>query len=81
MVERRIRFARDKQDLVKRFLSTEDGTGPFRLQADVLAFAASLGAARGRREALPEAVAEPIRQEVFDRQGYDTLINLRIPMK
>jgi dnd system-associated protein 4 len=76
MIERRIRFAKDKQELVKRFLSSDDGAGPFRLQADVLAFAASLGASRGRREPLPEAVAEPIRQEVFDRQGYDTLVNL-----
>ena len=76
MIERRIRFAKDKQELVKRFLSSDDGAGPFRLQADVLAFAASLGASRGRREALPDAVGEPIRQEVFDRQGYDTLVNL-----
>lgn len=76
MIERRIRFAKDKQELVKRFLSSDDGAGPFRLQADVLAFAASLGASRGRREPLPEATGEPIRQEVFDRQGYDTLVNL-----
>ena len=76
MIERRIRFAKDKQELVKRFLSSDDGAGPFRLQADVLAFAASLGASRGRREPLPEALGEPIRQEVFDRQGYDTLVNL-----
>lgn len=76
MVERRIRFAKEKQDLIRKFLSSEDGTGPFKLQADVIAFAAALGAARGRREPLPEALAEPIRQDVFDRQGYDTLINL-----
>ena len=76
MAERRIAFAKDKQDLIKRLMSSEDGNGPFRLQADVLAFAAALGAWRGRREPLPDSTAEPIRQDVFDRQGYDTLINL-----
>lgn len=76
MIERRIRFAKDKQDLIRKFLSSDDGTGPFKLQADVIAFSAALGAARGRREPLPDALAEPIRQDVFDRQGYDTLINL-----
>ncbi len=76
MVERRIRFAKDKQELIRKFLSVDDGTGPFKLQADVIAFSAALGAARGRRESLPDSLAEPIRQDVFDRQGYDTLINL-----
>lgn len=76
MAERRIRFAKDKQDLVRRLLSTDEGTGPFRTQADVLAFAASMGAQRNRREKLADALAEPIRQEVFERQGYDTLICL-----
>lgn len=76
MAERRIRFSREKQDLVRRLLSSDDGTGPFKTQADVLAFAASLGAFRRRREPLPDALAEPIRQEVFERQGYDTLICL-----
>ncbi|WP_207002076.1 DNA phosphorothioation-associated protein 4 [Trinickia mobilis] len=76
VAERRIRYAKEKQELMRRLLSSEDGTGPFRTQADVLAFAASLGAHRKRREPLPEALGEPIRQEVFDRQGYDTLICL-----
>jgi dnd system-associated protein 4 len=76
MIERRIRFAKDKQELIRKFLASDDGTGPFKLQADVIAFSAALGAARGRREPLPDTLAEPIRQDVFDRQGYDTLINL-----
>ena len=76
MVERRIRFSKEKLELVRKFLSSDEGTGPFKSQADVLAFAAALGAARSRREPLPDSLAEPIRQEVFDRQGYDTLINL-----
>lgn len=28
MIERRIRFAKEKQDLVRKFLSSDDGTGP-----------------------------------------------------
>ena len=69
MVERRIRFAKDKQDIIRKFLSSDDGTGPFKIQADVIAFSAALGAARGRREPLPEVLAEPIRQDVFDFAG------------
>jgi dnd system-associated protein 4 len=76
MIEKRIRYARDKQDLIKRLMAVDEGTGPFKLQADVLAFAAAIGAQRGVRIPLPESTGEPIRQEVFDRQGYDTLINL-----
>lgn len=76
MVERRIRFSREKLELVRKFLASDEGTGPFRSQADVLAFAAALGAARNRSDSLSDSIAEPIRQEVFDRQGYDTLINL-----
>lgn len=76
MIERRVRFSKDQQDLIKRLLASDEGTGPFKLQVDVLAFAAALAAQRDAWEELPEPTGEPIRQEVFDRQGYDTLINL-----
>ena len=76
MAERRISYAKDKADLIKRLVADEDGTGPFRLIADVLVFAAALGLKRGKSVPLGEAQAEPIRQEVFDRQGYDTMMNL-----
>lgn len=76
MLERRIRYAKDKSELIKKMVAAEDTTGPFKLNADVLVFAASLGLMRGRKQSLMDSVAEPIRQEVFDRQGYDTVMNL-----
>src|SRR5262245_21809888 len=76
MIDRRVRFAKDKVEIIKELVASEQTTGPFRLQADVLAFAAALGATRRFPIELGEATTEPIRQEVFDRQGYDTLINL-----
>lgn len=76
MADRRVRVPKDKVDLVKRLLAVEGGIGPFKLQADVIAFAAALGARRGVLVPVDEGTKEPIRQEVFERQGYDTLINL-----
>lgn len=76
MAERRIGYAKDKGEIIKRLLNTEDGNGPFKLIADVLVFAAALGLKRNRRAPLGESQAEPIRQDVFDRQGYDTMMNL-----
>jgi dnd system-associated protein 4 len=76
VVERRITYAKDKADIIKRLVASEESTGPFRLIADVLVFAAALGLKRKRRIPLGDSVAEPIRQDVFDRQGYDTMMNL-----
>jgi dnd system-associated protein 4 len=76
MAERRIGYAKDKAEIIKRLLNAEDGTGPFKLIADVLVFAAAFGLRRNKRVPLGESQAEPIRQEVFDRQGYDTMMNL-----
>jgi dnd system-associated protein 4 len=76
MIERRITYAKDKADVIRRLQSGEDSTGPFSLIADVLVFAAALGLQRNRRVKLTEPLAEPIRQSVFERQGYDTMMNL-----
>ena len=76
MPDRRIRIASDQAEFVKRLLRTEESTGPFRIQADVLAFAASLGASRRRRRRFSQSTREPIRQEVFERQNYVPLMNL-----
>ena len=76
MIERRIGYPKDKTDVIRRLVSAEDNTGPFRRIADVLVFAAALGRKRGKRLPLGDSQAEPIRQEVFDRQGYDTMMNL-----
>lgn len=76
MAERRIGYAKDKAEIIKRLLNVEDGIGPFKLIADILVFAAALGLKRNKRVPLGDSQAEPIRQEVFDRQGYDTMMNL-----
>jgi dnd system-associated protein 4 len=76
MLERRIRYAKDKVDVIKRLVSGDDTTGPFKLIADVLVFAAAFGLSRGKKAELGDMVGEPIRQEIFDRQGYDTFMNL-----
>lgn len=76
MLDRRINIPKNKADFVRKLTSQDDGVGPFRLQADVLAFAAAFGARHGSRQPLKEATKDPIRAEVFNRQGYDTLVNL-----
>ena len=76
MSDRRIRIASDQAEFVKRLLRTEESNGPFRTQADVLAFAAGIGASRRRRRAFSQSTREPIRQEVFERQNFVPLMNL-----
>ncbi len=76
MLERRIAYSKDKTEVIRRLQAVEDSTGPFALIADVLVFAAAVGIKRNRRSPLAEPLAEPIRQSVFDRQGYDTMMNL-----
>ena len=76
MAERRIGYAKDKSEIIGRLVGTDDHAGPFRLIADVLVFAAALGIRRNRRRAIASSSADPIRQEIFDRHGYDTMMNL-----
>lgn len=76
MADRRINIAKDKADFVKSLLIGENDKGLFNLQVDVLSFAAVLGANKDRKSPLGETTKEPIRQEVFYGQGYDTVINL-----
>lgn len=76
MLERRIGHSTDKTEIIKRLVFAEDSTGPFKRIADVLVFAAALGHKRNRRIPLGSSQSDPIRQEVFDHQGYDTMMNL-----
>ena len=76
MADRRIRISRSQANLVKRLLRSEESTGPFRNQADVLAFAASVGVGKQRRRKFSDSTKEPIRYDVFERQNYVPLINL-----
>ncbi|AVH62933.1 DNA phosphorothioation-associated protein 4 [Nostoc sp. 'Peltigera membranacea cyanobiont' N6] len=77
----RIRVAKDKAELVKdlTLTSSDGGTGPFQTYADVIVFAAALGAKHKRRVALGEISKRepsPIGQEHFIIKGYDLIIKL-----
>ncbi|MDZ8110487.1 MAG: DNA phosphorothioation-associated protein 4 [Nostoc sp. DedQUE12a] len=75
----RIRVAKDKAQLVKDLTSSDGGTGPFQTFADVIVFAAGLGAKHKKRVPLGEISKRepsPIPQEQFIVRGYDTVINL-----
>lgn len=76
MMDRRIRVPKDKDDLLARLTRTEDNPlGPFRLRADAMMFAAAYGFRRASRRSF-STTGEPIRSEVFERQGYVPVINL-----
>ncbi|MEH2192597.1 MAG: DNA phosphorothioation-associated protein 4 [Nostoc sp.] len=75
----RIRVAKDKAELVKGLTSSDGGTGPFNTFADVIVFAAALGAKHKKRVPLGEISKRepsPIPQEQFIVRGYNTVINL-----
>ena len=72
----RIRIDKDKADLVNALV--KDNTAPFKTYADVLAFAAALGAKYKRRIPLENIAKEPepISSEIFISRGYDLAIKL-----
>ncbi|MBH8565783.1 DNA phosphorothioation-associated protein 4 [Nostoc sp. CENA67] len=75
----RIRVAKDKADLVKALTSADGGTGPFQTFADVIVFAAALGAKHQKRVPLGEISKRepsPIRLEYFASVGNDIVIKL-----
>lgn len=75
----RVRVEKDKAELVKGLTSTDSGTGPFQTYADVIIFAAGLGAKYKKRVPLEEISKKepgPISQEVFVSRGYDLVIKL-----
>jgi dnd system-associated protein 4 len=74
----RIRVAKDKADLVKSLVDTDNTTGPFPTYADVMVFAAALGAKRKKRSPLGTIAKEPspIALEVFVSRGYDLVLKL-----
>ncbi|MHC5756276.1 DNA phosphorothioation-associated protein 4 [Nostoc sp.] len=75
----RIRVAKDKAKLVKDLTSSDGGTGPFNTFADVIVFAAALGAKHKKRVVLGEISKRepsPIRIEYFASMGNDILIKL-----
>jgi dnd system-associated protein 4 len=75
----RIRVAKDKADLVKGLISADGGNGPFQTFADVIVFAAALGAKYNKRVPFTEVSKRepvPIRLETFMSMGYDVVIKL-----
>lgn len=75
----RIRVAKDKAELVKALTSADGGTGSFQTFADVIVFAAALGAKHQKRVPLGEISKRepsPIRLEYFASMGHDWVIKL-----
>lgn len=75
----RIRVAKDKAELVKALTSSDGSTGTFQTFADVIVFAAALGAKHKKRIPLGEISKRepsPIRLEYFASVGSDVVIKL-----
>jgi dnd system-associated protein 4 len=79
MAENRIRVARDKAELVKSLIASTDNNSPFQIYADVILFAAVLGAKHQMRSPLGEISKKepgPISSEIFIARGYDPTMKL-----
>ncbi|MDJ0844557.1 DNA phosphorothioation-associated protein 4 [Crocosphaera sp.] len=78
MAINRIRISKDKAELVQSLVDFNGGIGPFQTYADVIAFAATLGAKYNKRIPLNIISKEPapISLEIFISRGYDTVIKL-----
>lgn len=75
----RVRVAREKADFVRSLKASENPTSPFQTYADIITFAAALGAKRNRRIALGETSRkepDPVPQDQFFTRGYAPLMNL-----
>ncbi|MBF2066567.1 MAG: DNA phosphorothioation-associated protein 4 [Calothrix sp. C42_A2020_038] len=75
----KIRIAKDKAELVKSLTITGGKTGAFQTYADVIVFAATLGAKHKKRvplEGISKKEPGPIRLEQFISMGYDIVIKL-----
>ncbi|NER95409.1 MAG: DNA phosphorothioation-associated protein 4 [Symploca sp. SIO1B1] len=75
----RIRIAKDKANLVQALTASKDTTGPFQTYADVVVFAATLGAQRNKRIPLgtiSKKEPAPIGLEIFVSRGYDLALKL-----
>ena len=79
MAANRIKIAKDKAELMKSLVASNEQTAPFQTYVEVLVFAAALGAKHNKRVILEEISKrdpDPIPQEHFISKGYDTLIKL-----
>jgi dnd system-associated protein 4 len=79
MALNRIRIAKDKAELVNSLLEAPGTTGAFATYADLVMFAAALGARKRRRSPLNSISTTepaPIALEIFISRGYDVAIKL-----
>jgi dnd system-associated protein 4 len=79
MSENRIRVARDKAELVKSLIASPENNSPFQTYADVILFAAVLGARQKQRIPLGEISKKepgPISIEIFIARGYDPVMKI-----
>lgn len=80
MALNRIKIAKDKANLVKMLVASNDTTiSSFQTYADLIVFAAALGAKRKKRVSLKEVSKsdpDPIPQEHFISKGYELIIKL-----
>lgn len=77
MSDRRIKPPKDKEALILKLAKGDEPSseGIFQTRAHLLTFAAAYGFSKNRRLPFTESL-DGIRSEVFDRNGYDTVINL-----
>jgi dnd system-associated protein 4 len=79
MAENRIRVAKDKAALVQSLMASDENNSPFQTYADIILFAAVLGAKHQQRVTLGEISKKepgPISSEVFITRGYDAVMKL-----
>jgi dnd system-associated protein 4 len=75
----RVRVAKDKAEFVKTLKNSETPSAPFQTYADIVTFAAVIGAKRRKREPLDKISLkdpDPIPQDQFFTRGYESIINL-----
>jgi dnd system-associated protein 4 len=77
MAANRIKIAKDKAELVKALVASNEKTAPFQTYVEVLVFAAALGAKRKKRVPLMDSAKDlsPLRQDYF-ASGFTLIINL-----
>lgn len=78
MAVSRIKIGKDKAALVQSLVDFNGGIGPFQTYADVMTFAATLGARFRKRVPLNIISKEPapISLEIFISRGYDSVIKM-----
>lgn len=77
MAANRIKIAKDKVELVKSLVASNEKTAPFQTYVEVMIFAAALGAKHRKRVLIGEIAKDlsPLRQDYFT-SNFTLIINL-----